>query len=40
MLQLEHLHRVLHMWFQTVKFIAKQLKCAGLAQEIGRSAPI
>jgi hypothetical protein len=29
---------VLSMW-QTVKFIAKKLKCAGLAQEIGFSAP-
>jgi hypothetical protein len=30
---------VLSMRLQTVKFIAKKLKCAGLAQEIGFSAP-
>jgi hypothetical protein len=30
---------VLSMWLQTVKFIAKQSKCARLAQEIGFSAP-
>jgi hypothetical protein len=27
------------MWLQTVKFIVKKSKCAGLAQEIGFSAP-
>ncbi len=27
--------RVLSMWLQTVKFIVKKSKCAGLAQEIG-----
>jgi hypothetical protein len=30
---------VLSMWLQTVKFIVKKSKCAGLAQEIGFSAP-
>ncbi len=30
---------VLSMWLQTVQFIAKKSKCAGLAQEIGFSAP-
>jgi hypothetical protein len=30
---------VLSIWHQTVKFIAKKSKCAGLAQEIGFSAP-
>ncbi len=30
---------VLSMWLQTVKFIEKKSKCAGLAQEIGFSAP-
>jgi hypothetical protein len=30
---------VLSMLLQTVKFIAKKSKCAGLAQEIGFSAP-
>jgi hypothetical protein len=30
---------VLSMWLQTVKFIAKKSKCAGLIQEIGFSAP-
>jgi len=30
---------VLSMWLQTVKFIAKKSKFAGLAQEIGFSAP-
>ncbi len=30
---------VLSMWLQTVKFILKKSKCAGLAQEIGFSAP-
>jgi hypothetical protein len=30
---------VLSMWLQTVKFITKKSKCAGLAQEIGFSAP-
>jgi hypothetical protein len=30
---------VLNMWLQTVKFIAKKSKFAGLAQQIGFSAP-
>jgi hypothetical protein len=30
---------VLTMWLQTVKFIARKSKCAGLAQEISFSAP-
>jgi hypothetical protein len=30
---------VLSMWLQTVKFIVKNSKCVGLAQEIGYSAP-
>jgi len=30
---------VLSMWLPTVKFIAKKSKCAGLAQEMGLSAP-
>jgi hypothetical protein len=30
---------LLSMWLQTVKFVAKNSKCAGLAQEIGFSAP-
>jgi hypothetical protein len=30
---------VLSMWLQTVKFIVKNSKCVGLAQEIGFSAP-
>jgi hypothetical protein len=30
---------VLSMWLQTVTFIVKQSKCAGLAYEIGSSAP-
>jgi hypothetical protein len=30
---------VLSMWVQTVKFIVKKSKCAGLPQEIGLSAP-
>jgi len=33
------LYTVLSMWIQTVNFIAKKSKCAGLAQEIGFSAP-
>jgi len=35
----EHLHQCTVGLFQTVKFIAKKSKCAGLAQEIGFSAP-
>jgi hypothetical protein len=31
--------KVLRMWLQTVKFIVKKSKCAGLAQEIGFSTP-
>jgi hypothetical protein len=27
------------MWLQTVKFIPRKSKCAGLSQEIGFSAP-
>jgi hypothetical protein len=30
---------VLSMWLETVKFSVKKSKCAGLAQEIGFSAP-
>jgi hypothetical protein len=30
---------VLSMWLQTVQFIVKKSKCAGLAREIGVSAP-
>ncbi len=30
---------VLNMWLQTVKFIVRKSKCAGLAQEIGFPAP-
>jgi hypothetical protein len=31
--------KVLNMWLQTIKFIANESKSAGLAQEIGFSAP-
>ncbi len=31
--------QVLSMWLETIKFIAKKWKCAGLAQEISLSAP-
>ncbi len=31
--------QVLSMWLETIKFIAKKWKCAGLAQEINLSAP-
>jgi len=30
---------MLSTWLQTIKFIVKKSKCAGLAQEIGFSAP-
>jgi hypothetical protein len=38
-LELRASPKVLSMWLQTVKFIVNKSKCAGLAQEIGFSAP-